>query len=138
MSDLPLSDLQLAILRILWDRGEATAADVHALVCEGDRDLAPTTVATMLSRLEKRELVKHRTRGRQYVYRAAVEERDVRRSMLRRVTDFFFGGETSALLSHLVGTDDVDGDALDEIRRLVRTGSDEPGPTRESDDENHG
>jgi BlaI family transcriptional regulator, penicillinase repressor len=136
MSALPLSDLQLAILRILWDRGEATAADVHAQICEDHRDLAPTTVATVLSRLEKRGLVKHRTRGRQYVYRAAVDERDVRRTMLRRVTDFFFGGETSALLSHLVATDDLDGDALDEIRRLVRTEADDR--ARESDDDDHG
>jgi BlaI family transcriptional regulator, penicillinase repressor len=136
MSDLPLSDLQLAILRILWDRGEATATDVHAQVCQGDRDLAPTTVATVLSRLEKRGLVKHRTRGRQYVYRAAVDEREVRRSMLRRVTDFFFGGETSALLSHLVATDDIDSEALAEIRRLVRAETEQG--ERESDDENPG
>lgn len=142
MSDLPLSDLQLAILRILWDCGEATATDVHSRVCdEGDRELAPTTVATVLSRLEKRGLVEHRTRGRQYVYRAAVAEQEVRRTMLRRVTDFFFGGETSALLSHLVHTDDIDGDALAEIRRLVRGGSGEgerEQTTRESDDEDLG
>jgi BlaI family transcriptional regulator, penicillinase repressor len=140
MPDLPLSDLQLAILRILWDRGEATAADVHTEVCERERDLAPTTVATMLSRLEKRGLVGHRTRGRQFVYRAVVAEHDVRRSMLRRVTDFFFGGETSALLSHLVDIDHVDAQALAEVRRLLRTRSDddrEPS-SRESDDDNPG
>ena len=140
MSDPPLSDLQLALLRILWDRGEATAAQVHAQVCESDRELAPTTVATVLSRLEKRGLVKHRTRGRQYVYRAAVAEQDVRRSMLRRVTDFFFGGETSALLSHLVGSDHVDDQALAEIRRLLRDAADEGQEprSRESDDDSTG
>lgn len=132
MPDPQLSDLQLAILRILWDRGEASAAQVHAELCTGDRDLAPTTVATMLSRLEKRGLLRHRTRGRQYIYRAAVAELEVRRSMLRRVTDFFFAGETSALLSHLVDTDAIDGEALADVRRLIES------KERESEDDDLG
>ena len=50
-----LTDLQLALLRVLWTRGEATVQDmVEAL--RPERDLAPTTVATLLSRLEKRRL----------------------------------------------------------------------------------
>ena len=53
-----LSDLQLGLLRILWDRGEATATDVHAALLEQDRELAPTTVSTMLSRLEKKGTIR--------------------------------------------------------------------------------
>ena len=66
-----LTDLQLALLRVLWTRGEATVTEmVEAL--RPERDLAPTTVATLLSRLEKRRVVSHSTRARQYVYRARV------------------------------------------------------------------
>ena len=57
MTDAQLSDLQLDLLRILWDRKEATALDVHATVVQQSRELAPTTVSTMLSRLEKKGLI---------------------------------------------------------------------------------
>lgn len=124
-----LSDLQLAIMRVLWDRKEATAADVHAEL-QTDRELAPTTVATLLSRLEKRGLVEHRARGRQYVYRTKVTEQEVRRSMLQRLTDFFFGGDQAALVSHLVRTDDIQPEDLHAIRDLLRL--------RESDREGDG
>jgi predicted transcriptional regulator len=124
-----LSDLQLAIMRVLWDREEATAADVHAEL-QTDRELAPTTVATLLSRLEKRGLVAHRARGRQYVYRPKVSEQEVRRSMLRRLTEFFFGGDQAALVSHLVRADDIQPQDLQGIVDLLSL--------RESDREDDG
>jgi predicted transcriptional regulator len=114
-----LSDLQLALLRILWDRGEATVTDVHSVLLENDRELAPTTVSTMLSRLEKKGLVTHRADGRQYIYSALVSETDVRRSMLTRLTDYFFGGDVTALVSHLVDGRDVDPDDLAHIKKLL-------------------
>ncbi|SRR5690606_33985603 len=114
-----LSDVQLAILRILWDRGEATAAEVHEALAKEHKALAPTTVATMLTRLERRGLVDHRSRGRQYVYRAEVSEQDVRRTMLGRITDFFFGGDTTALLSHLMGGSDIGPEELQRVKELI-------------------
>ena len=119
MSDPQLSDLQLALLRILWDRGEATAAEVHEGLRDLDRALAPTTVATLLSRLEKRGLVHHESRGRAYVYRATVPEHEVRRSMLAKVTDYFFAGDPAALVSHLLGGREVTPEELAAIHRLV-------------------
>ncbi|MBZ5711041.1 MULTISPECIES: BlaI/MecI/CopY family transcriptional regulator [Nannocystis] len=122
-----LSDLQLGLLRILWDRGEATAADVHTALLEQDRELAPTTVSTMLSRLEKKGTVTHRVEGRQFIYRALVSEEEVRRSMLSRVTDYFFGGDVSALVSHLVEDRDVDPDDVARLKQLLaqRSGEEE-------------
>lgn len=114
-----LSDQQLAFMRVLWDLGEATAADVHAALVEQGQRLAPTTVATTLTRLEKRALVGHRARGRQYVYRALVAEHEARRSMLVRLTDFFFSGDTTALVTHL--TDAGIGEAdLKEVQKMIR------------------
>ena len=77
-----LSDLQLAILRILWAEDEATVARVQAALSE-ERDLALTTVATLLSRLEGRGVVTRRTEGRQFVYRAAVAEAEGKRQQIR-------------------------------------------------------
>lgn len=99
---IQLSDLQLALMRILWDRREANSLEVHSELLAHARELAPTTVATMLSRLEKKGLLTHRVEGRQFIYRPLVSEHEVRRSMLARLTDYFFRGDVTALVSHLV------------------------------------
>ena len=76
---LRLGDLQLRILEILWDRREASVAEVHE-VLRPERELAYTTVATMLRKMEARELVEHREEGRAFLYRAKVEAEEVNRS----------------------------------------------------------
>jgi len=115
----PLSDQQLAFMRVLWDLGEASAAQVHEALGGQGRAFAPTTVATVLGRLEKRGLVTHRTAGRQYVFRACVDESEVRRTMLARLTDYFFAGDPAALVSHLAGGQRPGRDDLEEVRRLI-------------------
>ena len=55
---------QLAVLRVLWERSEATVAQVQGALL-ADRPLAATTIATLLSRLEKRGIVAYRIKGRQ-------------------------------------------------------------------------
>src|SRR2546427_8732133 len=81
-----LTELQLAILRVLWDRGEATVQDIWEAL-HAARGLAQTTVATMLSRLERRGVVTRRAQSRQYRYRAAVTEREVQHSMVGELTE---------------------------------------------------
>lgn len=112
------TELQLDLLAILWERGEATTADV----CEAlapSRGLALSTVATLLSRLEKRGVVAHRKEGRQYVYRARVSRSDVRRSMVHDLTRSLFGGDPAALVRHLVDAHDVEPDEMERIRALL-------------------
>lgn len=124
---IQLSDLQLEVLRVFWEHGEATAAQVHAALLR-DRELAPTTVSTLLSRLEKRGLLQHRADGRQFVYSARVEEHEVRSSMLQRLTDFFFRGDAGALVSHLVESRDFNPEELEAVEQLIRAReSNEPG-----------
>jgi BlaI family transcriptional regulator, penicillinase repressor len=113
-----LTELQLSLLRVLWTRGEATVQDmVEAL--RPERDLAPTTVATLLSRLEKRRVVSHTTRMRQYVYRARVSEGAVRASMVNGLTDTLFGGDVAALMSHLLDARAVSPGDLERVRELI-------------------
>ena len=75
-----LGDLQLKIMKFLWERGDATVAEVHQAITR-ERGLAYTTVATMLRKMEGRRLVKHRVEGRSFVYRPAVAADAVTRSM---------------------------------------------------------
>ncbi len=117
--DNQLSELQIAIMRILWERGEASAAEVHE-VLQKDRGLAFTTIATLLSRLEKRDLITHRTEGRTYIYRPKVQEKEVRRSMIRDVVDRLFQGDASELVSHLLTESQIKPDDLDKVRDLIK------------------
>ncbi|MEM7415243.1 MAG: BlaI/MecI/CopY family transcriptional regulator [Gemmatimonadota bacterium] len=113
-----LTGLQLSILDVLWERGEATTQDVWA-VLSAARPLALTTVATIMSRLERKEILTHRREGRQYVYRAVVTRSEVRRSKVRELTENLFGGDPAALVNHLVRADDVDQDELRRIREML-------------------
>ena len=113
-----LTDLQLTLLRVLWERGEATTQEVHEALLPV-KQLAPTTVATLLSRLERRGVLTHRREGRHHVYRPLVTERQVRRSKVQDLMNGLFGGQVSALMSHLVGSDDVEADELKRIRAMI-------------------
>lgn len=114
-----LTELQLAILAILWERGEATTGQVHEALGP-ERALALTTVATLLTRLEKKGVVTHRKDGRQHVYRPTVSRHEVRSSKVRELTKTLFDGDAAALVSHLVDPGTVTEDDLSRIRTLIR------------------
>ncbi len=113
-----LGDLQIAIMRVLWDRGEATAADVHAAL-HAERGLAPTTIATMLSKMEKKGVVAHTTRGRTFVYRASVEADEVHKTMVSALADRLFEGDLSALVNHLLTDHEIDSAELVRLKALI-------------------
>ena len=115
--DIALSDLQLDVMRVLW-RGETSVADVAAELAVR-RGLAHTTVATVLTRLAKRDLVAARRDGRQLVYRALVDESQVRRSMVGGLIQSLFRGDPQALLAHLVGEEEMDAADLEKVRALL-------------------
>jgi len=110
-----LTGLQLAVLDVIWEHGEASTHDVWSTVCD-QRPLALTTVATILSRLERKNVLLHRREGRHYVYRATMSREDVRRSKIRELTDTLFDGDPVDLLGHLVAANGID----DERRRRIR------------------
>lgn len=127
----PLSDLQLSILRVLWAEDEATVARVQEALRE-ERALALTTVATLLSRLEARGVVSRRADGRQFVYRAAVAEQDVRRSMVDALTERLFEGDPAALVHHLIDEGSIDATELERLEQLVASKTRRKGKRRDA------
>ncbi|HSR50438.1 MAG TPA: BlaI/MecI/CopY family transcriptional regulator [Acidobacteriota bacterium] len=119
-----LSHLQIDLMRVLWERGEATVAEVHQSL-QDERSLAPTTVATLLKRLEKAGVVAHRTEGRQFVYRPLVSEREVRRSMVSDLIERLFQGDSSALVGHLLRESDLGPGDLEEVQAIVEQAEEE-------------
>lgn len=121
LSSISLSELQIALMRVLWDRGETSTADVAAVLAD-ERGLAHTTIATLLTRLEKRGVVVQRRDGRQLFYRAAVEEADVRRSMVADLIGSLFAGDAKELVAHLVEEAEIDPGDLARIRERLQRG----------------
>ncbi|MCP3914733.1 MAG: BlaI/MecI/CopY family transcriptional regulator [bacterium] len=117
-SHLQLGELQLAIMRVLWDSGGATVQLVHETLAP-DRRPTASTIGTMLQKMERKGVVQHRRDGRRYVYRASVEETDVRATMVGDLTRRLFGGDPLALLGHLVREDEIGGSDLDGLRALI-------------------
>jgi len=113
-----LTELQLSVMRVLWDKGEAAVSEVHELASP-ERGLALTTVATLLTRLEKAGLVARRQAGRHYRYRALVSEEEVRRSMISGLAARLFDGDVTALVSHLLAEGDIASGDLERVRRLI-------------------
>ena len=120
--DVTLSELQIALMRVLWRRGESSTADVAAELAE-ERGLKHTTVATLLTRLEKRSVVAQRREGRQLFYRALVGEAQVRRSMVADLIGALFDGDARELVAHLVEESEIaPGDLAKVRKRLARGG----------------
>jgi BlaI family penicillinase repressor len=113
-----LTPPQLEILRVLWQRGEATVVDIHQALL-ADRALAPTTIATLLSRLEKRGLVTYRTEGRQYVYRALLQEQQARQHALVEVTERLFAGDVPTMVSQLLSSHELRPGDLARVKELI-------------------
>ncbi|HEV7507956.1 MAG TPA: BlaI/MecI/CopY family transcriptional regulator [Thermoanaerobaculia bacterium] len=113
-----LGDLQLAIMRVLWGHGEATVSDVHETL-EPERGLALTTIATMLTKMEKKGVVDHRAEGRRFIYRPLVSEGQVCRSMVSDLTSQLFRGDVTALVNHLLSEHDIDSGELAQLRQMI-------------------
>jgi BlaI family transcriptional regulator, penicillinase repressor len=113
-----LGDLQLAIMRVLWSHGQATVAEVHEAL-EPERGLALTTIATMLTKMEKKGVVSHRANGRRFIYKPLVSESQVRHSMVADLTSQLFRGDVTALVNHLLSEHEIDERELAQLQELI-------------------
>ena len=114
-----LGDLQLKILKVLWDEEEASVSQVLEAL-DDSSTLAYTTVATMLRKMEARGLVAHRPEGRTFIYRAKVADKDVSRSMTNHLVDRLFEGSLVDAVNHLLTAREVSPHELAELERLIR------------------
>ena len=115
-----LGDLQLRIMKILWDQGSASAGDVRKTLAP-ERDLAYTTVAPMLRKMEDKGLVTHATQDRTYIYTPLVKEDSVSKSLAGELLDKLFEGNLAGMVSHLLTAKDVSQEELEELEALIQS-----------------
>ena len=111
---ITLTEAELRLMKILWDRWESAVGDLVAAIPEGAA-LAYNSVLTTVRILEQKGYVKHRQEGRAFVYRPCVAEHEASRSEVRHMMQRFFGNSRERLLLSLLGDDEV---TPEELKRL--------------------
>lgn len=113
-----LAGRQLAIMKVLWENGEASVAQIQQLL-QVAPPLAYSTVSTVLSRMEQKGLVTHRVQDRTYYYAAAFSQDEAGQTMVGDIIRRICDGSPSQLVNHLLETDQVDSRELKRIKKLI-------------------
>jgi len=114
-----LTAQELEIMKIVWERENATVRDVYEALLER-RKVAYTTVMTMMKILEQKKYLKKTQSDRAFVYCPAQPKRQVIGDMVRDFVNRVFNGSAEPLLVHLVEEHDLSREDLEEIARLRR------------------
>jgi predicted transcriptional regulator len=113
-----LTEVELELMTILWRLGEGTVRDVMAELPD-DRDLAYTSVSTVLRILEQKGFVKSTASGRTHVYGPAVAKPQYESRNLRHLVGRLFEGDPASLVRRLVDATPLSKDDLRELRDLL-------------------
>lgn len=118
-SNQSLTPLELEIMTVLWETGPANVQTVQSGL--KGRELAYTTVQTMLNILHRKGKVKRVLKNRAYVYRPVLSRPRVVRQAVSEIIDRFFGGSADSLVLNLVETRQLTPQQLARIQDLLAT-----------------
>jgi len=116
-SEPPLTPLELEIMTVLWETGPANVQTVQTRLT--GRNLAYTTVQTMLNVLHRKGRVKRQLKERAYLYRPILSRQKAAAQAVGEMLDRFFGGSADSLVLNLVETRHLTAEKLAEIQKLL-------------------
>jgi predicted transcriptional regulator len=114
-----LTTQELEIMKVVWKLGPATVRQVYEDLRE-QRQIAYTTVMTMMNILETKGFLKKRSGDKAFVYTPSKPQKQVIGAMVREFVDRVFNGATEPLLLHLVSEKRLKPKELSEVERLIR------------------
>ena len=112
------TDAELAILRILWERGPSTVRQVHDILAN-ERQAAYTTALKLLQIMTEKGLVERDERDRTHIYRARLSEETTQRQLVRDLLDRAFGGSSGKLVMQALATKRASAEELKDIRKAI-------------------
>jgi BlaI family penicillinase repressor len=121
MAAIQLGRVQLLIMQVLWDMGQATAREITDAINRIE-PIAHSTVQTLLRGLEEKGAVTHESEGRTFVFFPLVEEGEFKQDATRDLVERVFGGNAGTLVAHLLKNEKVSREELNEIRKLINRG----------------
>jgi predicted transcriptional regulator len=119
----PLTPLELEIMSVLWETGPANVQAVQANL--KTRDLAYTTVQTMLNILHRKGRVKRQLKERAYIYRPSLTREKAVTQAVGEMLDRFFGGSADSLVLNLVEARRLTPEKLARIQKLIESPKEE-------------
>ncbi len=113
-----LTEAELRLMRLLWQRGEASVQDLVQAMPEASR-LAYTSVLTTIRILETKGYVRHTQVGRAFVYTSVVAEEDAQRTEVRHIIGRFFGNSRARLMLSLLGDEEISTQELNALKQAI-------------------
>jgi len=114
-----MSAAETEVLRLVWEAKEATVQKVYDAL-PARRKVTYVTVATLLRRLEEKGYLKHRVRGKAFVYTPAVKKEDVINRTIGDLVQRLFGGNPVPLMQHLALYSEISDEDIEKLRELAK------------------
>jgi predicted transcriptional regulator len=125
---ITLTEAELRLMKMLWQRGESAVGDLVAAMPEGTA-LAYNSVLTTIRILEQKGYVHHRQEGRAFLYSPSIAEHEASKTEVRHIMQRFFGNSRERLLLSLLGDEEIDADELCRLKATIaRAADDAPRP----------
>jgi predicted transcriptional regulator len=113
------TDAELAILRVLWERGPSTVRQVHEVLVARVGQTAYTTALKLLQIMTEKGLVRRDDTDRTHVFTPRLSEEQTQRQLVRDLLDRAFGGSASKLVMQALNARRATQEELVEIRKLI-------------------
>jgi BlaI family penicillinase repressor len=114
-----VSPAETEVLRLVWESEKATVQQVYDAL-PANRKVTYLTVATLLRRLEEKGYLKHRVRGKAFVYIPAVKKEDVINRTISDLVQRLFGGNPVPLMQHLALHSEISDEDIERLRDLAK------------------
>jgi BlaI family transcriptional regulator, penicillinase repressor len=119
MADSAPTDRELQALKVLWQRGGTTVREVWNMLSADDRNLAYTTVLSLMQVMEQKQLVEHRAEGKTYIYFPRVQRQSVFRQLARGFLDRVFDGAVDEYLVHALESRRPNDEELARLEKMI-------------------
>ncbi len=116
---LTIPDSELDVLKVLWDRGQATVREVLETLRTAGRQWSYATVATLLDRLETKGVITSDRSELAFVYKPTITTHEVRQKRLNSLVDKLYEGEPGLLVLHLLKSHPLDAGQAKEVRAVL-------------------
>jgi predicted transcriptional regulator len=113
-----LTDAELRIMEVLWDRQSATVAEV-AEVLSGKEGTAYTTILTLMRILRAKGYLSCRKQGRAHVYTPRVDRDAAARKAVHQLLGRFFAGSPGELVLSFLRDEELSPEEIEELRRMI-------------------
>ena len=119
INEKPLTEVELQLMNVIWELGECTVKDVQVGLSK-ERDLAYTSVATIMKILEQKSFLKSQKADKAHTYKVLVPKTEYEALSLRHLAKNLFDGNPSSMVSRLLDDSKLSKEDLDEIKKILK------------------